>query len=146
MADISKITLPDRTILNVKDSVARDQITVLNNAGYLDKAEVLALLTPIWTALGTGPLILEQPQDNSGSVGDLVPFSITAIGTGLTYQWQYKATSNWNNSSSATAGYNTDTLQVAATAARNGYQYRCVVTDGNGNTTTSEAATLTVSS
>lgn len=118
-----------------------------NDAGYQTKADVIELLTPIWTALGTGPLILEQPEDNSGAVDDTVPFSVLAIGTGLTYQWQYctAGSTTWRNSSSATVGYNTDTLQVVATAARNGYQYRCKVTDGNGNSVTSSAATLTVS-
>ena len=141
MADISKITLPDGSTYNIKDATVR-------NAGYQNKAEVIELLTPIWAALGTGPLILEQPQDNSGAVGDLVPFSVTAIGTGLTYQWQYYATTSpqWRNSSSSTLGYNTDTLRVEATAARNGYQYRCIVTDASSNSATSSAATLTVSS
>lgn len=138
MADISKITLPDGSTYNIKDATVR-------NAGYQNKADVIALLTPIWTALGTGPLILEQPEDNSGAIGDLVPFSVTAIGTGLTYQWQWSQNSgvNWVNSSSATVGYNTDTLQVSVTRQRNGYQYRCIVTDGNGNSTTSSVATLT---
>ena len=40
--------------------------------------------------------------------------------------------------------YATDTLTVTATAARNGYKYRCIVTDAYGNETVSETATLTV--
>ena len=41
-------------------------------------------------------------------------------------------------------GYNTDTLTVTATIARNGYKYRCIVSDSYGNETISETATLTV--
>ena len=41
-------------------------------------------------------------------------------------------------------GYNTDTLQVAATNNRNGYKYRCVIIDANGNEHITEYATLTV--
>lgn len=130
------------------DTTYENVSELTNDAGYQDKDDVVALLTPIWTALGTGVLILEQPEDNSGAVGDLVPFSVTAIGTGLTYQWQYYATTSpqWRNSSSSTLGYNTDTLRVEATTVRNGYRYRCIVTDGSSNSVTSSAATLTVSS
>lgn len=130
----------------VKEIIPTNVSELTNDVGYQTKADVIELLTPIWTALGTGPLILEQPESASGAVDDTVPFSVTAIGTGLTYQWQYctAGSTTWRNSSSATVGYNTDTLQVVATAARNGYQYRCKVTDGNGNSATSSAATLTV--
>ena len=41
-------------------------------------------------------------------------------------------------------GYATDTLTVTATVARNGYKYRCIVTDANGNETVTDYATLTV--
>ena len=41
-------------------------------------------------------------------------------------------------------GYNTDTLTVTATASRNGYKYRCIVTDAYGNETVSQEAILTV--
>lgn len=75
-------------------------------------------------------------------------FNVTAIGGGLTYQWQ-EFSSGWNNV--AEAGYYsgsfTDSLVVTnPPLAFNGYQYRCVIsglcepqvlTDGN--------ATLTVS-
>ena len=43
-------------------------------------------------------------------------------------------------------GYNTNTLTVNANKDRNGYQFRCVVTDNAGKTATSNAATLTISS
>ncbi len=90
--------------------------------------------------------IASQPVDVTGAVGESAVFSVSATGADLTYQWQYNnpATGVWRNSSSATVGYNTDTLIVEATAARNGYQYRCIVTDAEGNSVTSDSATLTV--
>jgi hypothetical protein len=41
-------------------------------------------------------------------------------------------------------GYNTDTLTVAATGARNGYDYRCIVTFADGTELASKPAELTV--
>ncbi|MBQ6831899.1 MAG: hypothetical protein IJO28_04615 [Oscillospiraceae bacterium] len=41
-------------------------------------------------------------------------------------------------------GNKTATLSVPVTAARNNYQYRCVITDKYGNVVGSKAATLKV--
>ncbi len=89
------------------------------------------------------PTITTQPANKTAAVGDSVKFTVAASGTGLTYQWQFKApgTSTWYDSSMT--GSKTKTLTVEATAARNGQQYRCKVTNAAG-TTTSSAATLTV--
>ena len=81
----------------------------------------------------------------TAALGTTAVFRVVAVGRELRYQWQYKIpTGGWKNNSSATVGYNTDTLQVAASNTRNGYQYRCVVTDADGSTVTSDPATLTV--
>ena len=87
--------------------------------------------------------IKTQPKDVSAKTGDNVTFTLVATGSGLTYQWQYKTPSgNWTNSPAT--GNKTATLKVPATASRNGYQYRCIITDAAGNTLNSNAATLTV--
>ena len=73
-------------------------------------------------------------------------FTVVAEGNGeLTYQWQYQnvGSSNWKNSSQA--GNKTATLTVPITAARDGQKYRCVITDAEGNTVATDAATLIVS-
>ena len=69
-----------------------------------------------------------------------------AKGEGLTYQWQYKIAgqASWRNCTSSTTGYQSEELEVVGTAKRNGFEYRCKVTDANGETVTSKAATLTV--
>ncbi len=88
--------------------------------------------------------ITSQPTAQTASVGATVKFTVTATGTGLTYQWQYSANNgtSWGNASSA--GCKTATLTVDAVMARDGYLYRCVIKDGSGASVTSSAVKLTV--
>ena len=89
--------------------------------------------------------ITEQPAIGYGFIGSISKFTVKLSDTtGVKYQWQYRRneTANWTNTSMT--GYNTKTLTVDVTAARNGYQYRCVLTDSFGNTLESEGAALTV--
>jgi hypothetical protein len=86
--------------------------------------------------------ITKQPESVTVDSGESVQFSITAEGAIVSYQWQYKKLYKWFNTSMT--GYNTDTLTVAATGQRNGYDYRCVVTFADGTVLESEAAELTV--
>ena len=90
--------------------------------------------------------LLSQPQSVTAAADSNAVFTVKANGEGLTYQWQYSTNggSKWTNSSSATQGYNTSELTVVAATKRDGFMYRCVITDANGNKLTSEAATLTV--
>ncbi len=91
--------------------------------------------------------IVTQPADATAYLGQSAVFSVTATGAGLTYQWQYKTTNGtkWFTCTSVTSDtVDTDAITVLARALRNGYQYRCVVTDAEGNTLTSDAATYTV--
>ena len=91
--------------------------------------------------LSGAPVITQQPQDFTGKPGDAAVFTVAAEGEGLTYQWQYLDADSevWLDSSFKTAS-----MSCKATAARSGRQYRCVITDANGNTVTSDAATMTV--
>ena len=86
--------------------------------------------------------ITAQPASVSAAVGNTAKFTVTATGVGLTYQWQYNKGDGWTNSGAT--GATTAALSINAKVGYNGYQYRCVITDGNGKTTTSEAATLTL--
>ena len=89
--------------------------------------------------------IVADPRNAAGSVGESVTFAVEAAGTAVAYQWQYCAagSTTWHNSSAE--GANTPMLNVDVTSARNGQQYRCVISDYKGNTATSKAAALTVS-
>ena len=88
--------------------------------------------------------ITKQPENVTAALGSTVSFHVEATGEGLTYQWQWKAgnTSTWRDTT--VSGNTTDTITLEATAARNGYQYRCVITDANGNKVYSDEAKLTV--
>ncbi len=92
----------------------------------------------------SAPKITEQPQSVTVNGGDNAQFRIVAQGGGLSYQWQYKTPSGTEWRNSTLSGAKTDSITVPGKASRNGYQYRCVVTNAAG-TVTSEAATLTVS-
>ena len=89
--------------------------------------------------------ITAQPENVKAKDGDKVEFTIEATGRGLTYQWQIKTTEKGEWKDSSLQSGKTDTLYVEATKGRNGYQYRCVVTDADGNQVISEVAKLKVS-
>ena len=99
---------------------------------------------PATLTVQTSPTITAQPVSVTANEGETVQFSISASGTGLSYQWQYKTPGgSWKNSPAE--GNDTSTLSVPATASRDGYQYRCEVTNSSGSDT-SDPATLTVTS
>ena len=91
-----------------------------------------------------GLSITDQPGSKTVAVGNNATFKVNATGTDLTYQWQFKkvGATTWTNS--GMTGATTNSITVQGTKARNGYQYRCVITDRNGNKVTSNGATLTV--
>ena len=92
------------------------------------------------------PKITTQPVSKTVAPGATATFTVAATGTGtLTYQWQYRKDSASSWASSAQNGNKTATLSVAATNGLHGYQFRCVITNGNGQKSYSSAATLSVS-
>ena len=86
--------------------------------------------------------ITADPEDFEGALGETFSFSVTAVGEGLTYQWQYWTGSKW--ASTTLDGNKTDTITGEITAARNGNRYRCRVKNSAGETLYSEPATLSV--
>ena len=86
--------------------------------------------------------VSSQPVDQNLLAGKTAKFTVKAVGTGLKYQWQYRtsAKGSWKNATGT--GNKTATLSVTAKASLKGYQYRCKITDQNGNTVYSSAATL----
>ena len=107
-------------------------VTDANGKQYTSDAARLTVNTKITT----------QPANKTVSAGTTAKFTVKATGAGLTYQWQYYTGSKWVNS--GMTGSQTATLEVPATTARNGQQYRCVITDANGSKTTTKTVTLTV--
>ena len=94
--------------------------------------------------LCTAPKITAQPQKVSKAIGGTAKFTVTAEGTGLTYQWQLKKPNSDIWQKSTASGAQTASVRITATEARNGYQYRCVITNRAGISVTSSPAALAV--
>jgi len=87
--------------------------------------------------------ITAQPANRFSLAGKTATFTVKATGTGLKYQWQYRTSSKGKWTDTAT-GNKPASLKVPVTAARNGYQYRCKITDKYANTIYTKAATLKI--
>lgn len=82
--------------------------------------------------------IVQQPEDFTGPLGAYAPFTIAVIAKAPSYQWQYtKDSQTWINS--GIAGNTSSATLVEITESRAANYYRCVVTDGDGNTCISAA-------
>jgi hypothetical protein len=84
----------------------------------------------------TPPTITASPVAQTVTAGGAVTFSVTASGTGNTYQWLF----NGNTISGATSASYTINNVTAANAG----SYAVRVTSSSGGTSTTNAATLTV--
>lgn len=84
--------------------------------------------------------ILTQPVDYSGVSGKTAVFTVSAKGDGLKYQWYYYRDNDWKKSSSD--GYNTPSLSIKITEARDGQLYKCVITDERNSKVTTNAVAL----
>ncbi|MCU1257635.1 MAG: hypothetical protein JWO80_520, partial [Bryobacterales bacterium] len=103
-----------------------------------------AVISGVFFGTPQAPAITQNPANVSVNPGQTATFTVTASGSGLSYQWQSKpgTSSKFANISGATsAGYTTP----PAGAADNGTQFLCIVSNTAGSTT-STAATLTVTS
>ena len=88
--------------------------------------------------------VTAQPEAVTAESGTTATFTVTAKGEPVSYQWQYRRIYKWFNTEMS--GYNTDTLTVNVTGARNGYDYRCMITYADGTVVYSEPAELAVPS
>jgi len=95
------------------------------------------------------PSITVHPINKSIHSGGSTSFSISAVGTALSYAWQVSTNggSVWTNLTNVSpySGVNLSALTINPTAiSMNGYQYRCVVTGTCSPVVNSDAALLTV--
>ncbi len=123
---------------------------VVTNGDGETLASEQAVLT-VTTPVVVDPItVTAQPADVTAEKGSSATFTVEAVSNlseTLTYQWQYKTASgtSWNNCTATTGtGYASDSITLTANKGRNGYSYRCKLTDETGNTAYSDAATLTV--
>ena len=110
---------------------------------FLAFAVFVALPVKVSADTGDAINITTQPTDFTGDVGEYARFSVAAEGNDLTYQWQLKkGSTSWANQSSG--GATTSTFKVKVEESRNGKVYRCVITDADGNSVTTNNVTLHV--
>jgi sugar lactone lactonase YvrE len=99
------------------------------------------------------PSITAQPQNASATVGQSGPGSLMVSASGvapLSYQWQISTDSgatftNLTNGSGV-SGATTSTLTLSGFASAGSAEYQVIVTDGNNQIVTSNAATFTINS
>lgn len=93
------------------------------------------------------PAISSSPSAQTICSGSVTTFSVSATGTGVSYQWQANSGAGFANiaDGGVYSGTSGSTLTVTgATVALTGYQYRCVVSGTCAPAANSAAATLTV--
>ena len=95
------------------------------------------------TVNATAPKITKQPVSTSADAGTRASFSVTASGSGLSYQWQYRKTSSSSWADSRGINYNKANFTPDVSSSMNGWQYRCRVSNSVG-TVYSNVVTLTV--
>ena len=109
-----------------------------------DSAGGTADSNPATLTIG-GAQISTHPADASVPEGGTASFTVKVIGTGLSYQWQWRANSSGSWADTQLSGCRTATLKVTGQAGFNGRQYRCKVVDRTAAPAAfSNAATLTV--
>lgn len=91
----------------------------------------------------TGNIITSQPCSAIAKIDDTVTFSVDG---GTSYQWQQDTSGDGNFTNIDTVTGRSKSFNITGAAFRNRYQYRCIVTDADGNTETSNIATLYVMS
>ena len=116
-------------------------VSDLNGESVTSNSAELIVATP-------GTLVItSQPEDATAAAGEYAEFHVTAIGEGLSYQWQLSRDNglNWANlSKTKFPSALTEDFEIKGSKSVNGYLFRCVVSDESGQKVTSSRAKLTV--
>ena len=99
---------------------------------------------PLVLRADTALAITSQPTSVlAARYNTAVSFHVAASGNNLSYQWQrlLPTGSTWENTT--LGGNTTDTLSFKALGQYDGWQFRCAVTDGNGETVYSDPVIFT---
>lgn len=88
----------------------------------------------------------ETPVDTTVKEGESTVFTVATNVPVASYQWQYRNPkfSAFTNCSNKFEGYQSPSVTVKGTAARDQFEYRCLVVDANGVKHTSTPVTFTV--
>ncbi|MFN9111155.1 MAG: T9SS type A sorting domain-containing protein [Bacteroidota bacterium] len=142
--NIAGRTASSLTLSNIGTGDAADYtVVVTGTCGVLTSSA--ATLT-----VNTKPSVTRQPRDTSICPSLPVAFSVSATGTGLTYQWQVNTGSGWSNITAAGtspgySGLNASTLVLSSPqVVHDQYQYRCIISGTCAPSVTSAAGRLTL--
>lgn len=117
---------------------------IQNSTNYLIAQTTQNLSVVAFAALNLCPASISgQPTNAVACLGANTSFTVTATGSGLSYQWRVNTGSGFTNivNGGIYSGATSATLTLTNVAVgNNGYSYQCVVND----CTTSNNATLTV--
>jgi hypothetical protein len=108
-------------------------VQVTNNLGSITSS--IASLT-----VETAPIIIDQPTNETATVGSNVTFGVTASGGGLAYQWLFNGTSVASNS---IPGGTAQSLTLTNVQTTNAGTYWVIITNLAGGVLSSNA-TLTI--
>ena len=86
--------------------------------------------------------VINEPDDYYGRPGDIATFIVEAEGANLSYQWLCRAPGADNFEYLTSSDATTNTLRVEMTAESNGAEYRCFITDANGDMGSTRVATV----
>ncbi len=121
--------------------------TTVSMNGYQYRVLVNGLCPPSLTSniatltVNALPAITTQPNNVTTCAGNNAIFTVSATGSGVTYQWQENTGSGFVNITGATGSL---FIKSSVTSAMNGYQYRVIVGGTCPPTVTSNMVTLTV--
>ena len=87
--------------------------------------------------------IVSQPENISALAGEQVSLTVVAAGTDLSYRWQYSKNNGSTWIDCKTVG-SVASFSFTLSTAMDGRLYRCIVSDGMGNTVISESAAVSV--
>jgi sugar lactone lactonase YvrE len=130
----------------ISDATVGDYSVVITNTTGVTTTYTTSVVLGSAT---TAPTFVAQTNARTVATGATTTFSVSVGGSSVSsYQWQMSSNSSstWTNITDGApySGTTTSVLSITgATAAMNGYQYRCVAGSTAGNTT-SNAATLSI--
>lgn len=119
----------------------------VNNSNANTEHDIAIDDVSIYAAVG----IASDPVNDTICAGETTGFGMTASGSPSSYQWQESTNggTSWSNvtNGGVYSGATTDSLTLTgAGAGVNGNTYRCLVTDGIGQTDSTNSAVLVVNS
>jgi hypothetical protein len=130
---------------------AQNSVNYLTSGIYKDtiaNSEGCDSVITLNLTINNPPTITVQPIYQNTTIGANAVFQVMATGSGLIYQWQQNDGTGFINISTfgQFSGTNTNTLTITnVTANMQQFGYRCIISNRNGCTDTSNFATLNIS-